>query len=319
MSSAEAGSAWTAANARAVDRIAGAGGVVVGVAVDHRDAMTVALERRGLPAPTAAELTELKLRVARVLAPAASVILLDAEYAAAHALAAGAVPPSTALVVPLEAQGYGDDGDVRRTTFLPGWSAAKAAHLGAAGCKLLLPYRPDVEEQRRPQEDVVRAAVEGCRSAGVALVLEPIVYARAGERLEPERFGELVVHTAERLAPLGPEILKLQYPGSADGCRALDAACGPQVPWVLLGGGADAGALERQIADACAAGASGFIVGRTLFDPALVADARESEAALERESLPMLARFAAAARRHARPWRERIGPVPAPPAGWYRD
>ena len=85
---------------------------------------------------------------------------------------------------------------------------------------------------------------------------------------------------AARLAKLQPDILKLQYPGSAEACRALDAACGQAIPWVLLGGGADAAVLEAQIEDACRAGASGFIVGRTLFDAALVADSAESERAL---------------------------------------
>lgn len=311
------GRGWTAARVRAVDEIAGADGVVVGVAADHRDSMTVAMRRRGLPDPTPEQLTALKLRVATVLAPDASVVLLDAEYAAAQALAAGAIPGDTALVVPLEAQGYGDGGRLRRTSFLSGWDPARAAALGAAGCKLLLPYRPDVPAQRDAQERVVETAVATCRAAGVALVLEPIVYPLEDGELDDERFGELVVETAERLAALGPEMLKLQYPGSLVACDALDRACGPAVPWVLLGGGADEATLERQIAHACASGASGFIVGRTLFAPALVSDPAASEAALNEYAVPMLDRLARAARRHARPWRERIGPVPPPPIGWY--
>jgi tagatose-1,6-bisphosphate aldolase len=319
MTTLSAASPWTAARARAVDALAGDDGVVVGVAVDHRDSMSVALRRRGLPDPTPDELTTLKLRVARVLAPAASVVLLDAEFAAAQALAAGAVPRSTGLVVPLEAQGYGDGGDVRRTSFLPGWDAQKAAALGACGCKLLLPYRPDVDEQREHQDEVVAQAVGACRRAGIALVLEPIVYPLEGEEPAGDRFAELVVETARRLSALGPEILKLQYPGSAAACAEVDAACGPEVPWVLLGGGADADVLVGQIEDACGAGASGFIVGRTLFDPGLVADPDASVQALRQQSVPMFARLAAAARRHARPWRERVGEIPVPPLGWYRD
>jgi tagatose-1,6-bisphosphate aldolase len=78
-------------------------------------------------------LTALKMRVASVLAPAASVILVDAEHSAAQGLAAGAVPRDTALVVPLEAQGYGDRDDSRQTSFLPGWTPQRAAAFGAAG------------------------------------------------------------------------------------------------------------------------------------------------------------------------------------------
>lgn len=316
---AAATSTWTAARARAVDLLAGPDGVVVGVACDHRDAMSVALRARGLGEPTAAGLTELKLRVARVLSPAASVLLLDAEFAAAQALAAGVVPRDTALVVPLEAQGYGDGGDLRRTSFLPGLTPQKLAVLGAAGCKLLLPYRPDLPEQHGPQDAVVAQAVAACRAAGVALLLEPIVYPQAGEELSPPRFAELVVAAAAALAELGPDVLKLQHPGSAEACHELDAACGAEVPWVLLGGGADPELLERQIEEACAAGASGFVVGRTLFDPGLAEDSAASEAALRAQSIPMFERFAAAARRTARPWRERIGEVPPPAPEWWRD
>ncbi len=304
-------SGWTPARARRLDEIAGPDGIIVGAAVDHRDSLKTALSRKGLPTPTDAGLSDLKVRIARALAPAATVFLLDAEYGAAQALAAGAVPGDVALVVPLEAQGYGDVAESPRTTFLPGWSPLQSARLGAAGCKLLLPYRADNAEQAARQDDVVRAAVEGCRTAGVALVLEPIVY---GD-LDPDRFAELVVEGATRLAALGPDVLKVQHPGSSEACSALDAACGPEVPWVLLGGGADGPTLERQIAEACTAGASGFIVGRTLWDVALVADESEAAERLSATSLPLFERLGAVAREHATPWRNRVGEIAAPRAG----
>lgn len=310
--------AWNPARARAVDELAGPDGVIVGAAVDHRDAMTVALRKRGLPEPSADELCALKLRVASVLAPVATLVLLDAEYSAAQALAAGAIPGDTALVIPLEAQGYADGGDLRHTSFLPGWDAAKAAALGASGCKLLLPFRPDLPEQHEHQYEVAAQAAAQCRDAGVALVLEPIVFAREHETIDDAEFESLVVQTAGRLAQIRPEILKMQFPGSAGGCAAVDRACGPEVPWVLLGGGANADDLEHQIELACRAGASGFIVGRTLFDAGLVADAGESASALREVSVPLAERLAATARRYAQPWRDRVGAIPAPALGWYR-
>jgi tagatose 1,6-diphosphate aldolase len=308
---------WTAARARALDEIAGDDGIVVGAAVDHRDSLGLAMRKRGLPDPTPEQLTELKLRVAGALAPAATVLLLDAEHSAAQALAAGALPGDTALVIPLEAQGYGDSGDLRLTSFLPGWSAAKAANLGASGCKLLLPYRPDVDDQRGPQADTAKAAADACREAGIVLVLEPIVFARQGEELAPERYAELVVETARQLREVDPGVLKMQYPGEG-ACGELDAACGPDTPWVLLGGGADQATLEGQIAEACAAGASGFVVGRTLWDGALVEDDDASRAYLRDTSRPYLERIGALARQHATPWRERVGAVPVPAGDWYR-
>jgi tagatose 1,6-diphosphate aldolase len=294
----------TPAGARRLDQLGGADGIVVGAAVDHRDSLRTAFAAKGLPEPDDAQLTDLKVRVARALAPAATVVLLDAEYGAAQALAAGALPGTTALAVPLEAQGYDDASP--RTTFLPGWSAAQAARLGATACKLLLPYRPGDAEQAAAQDEVVRTAVAACRDAGVALVLEPIVPAPGD-----------VVAGARRLAALEPDVLKVQYPGSAEACRELDEACGPSIPWVLLGGGADAAALEQRIVDACSAGASGFIVGRTLWEDALTADPDESQRALETVSRPRLERLAALAREYATPWRERVGVVEPPARDWY--
>jgi len=306
-----AGSGWTAGRARRLDEISGAGGVIVGVAVDHRDALRAELAKKGLPEPSDTELSALKVLIARTLAPGATIVLLDAEYGAAQALAAGALPGTVALATPLEAQGYGEVAEAPLTTFLEGWSPAQAARLGASACKLLLPYRVDAPAQADAQDEVVRAAVSACRAAGVALVLEPIVYGDAGGS---ER-GELIVSGARRLAALGPDVLKVQHPGSAEACRALDEACGPDVPWVLLGGGADPDALAHQIEEACTAGASGFIVGRTLWDAALVEDAAAAERALETVSRPLLDRLATIARRSARPWRERVGAVAAPEPG----
>ena len=304
--------------ARALDRLASPRGVIAGAACDHRDSLTAVLAKRGLELD-AAGITELKLRVAAALAPAATMILLDAEYSAAQAVAAGVLPGATGLVVPLEAMGYGDVAKVEQTTFLDGWSPAKARRLGASGAKLLLPYRADVPDQAARQEDVVRAAVAGCREAGLALIVEPIVYRREGEEAAGGgRFAELVVEGARRLAALEPDVLKLQYPGSAAGCEALTAACGALIPWVLLGGGASEDVIGGQIEDACRAGSSGFIVGRTLFDAGLVTDPDESRRALETHSRPLLERLAAIAERLAVPWRERVGALPQPPREWYR-
>jgi tagatose 1,6-diphosphate aldolase len=308
----------SAQRARALDQLSSPEGVIAGAAIDHRDSLQAVLARRGLELDHDG-ITRLKLRIAAALAPAASMVLLDAEYAAAQALAAGVVPGSTGLAVPLEGMGYGDVAKLEVTGFLEGWSPAKARRLGASGAKLLLPYRADAAEQAARQEAVVTEAVRGCRDAGLALILEPIVYKRDDEeRAGGDRFAELVVDGARRLAALEPDVLKLQYPGSADGCSALDDACGADIPWVLLGGGADAAVLEGQIEDACRAGASGFIVGRTLFDAALVEDEEASDRALREQCRPLLERLAATAERLARPWRERVGALPAPAAGWYR-
>ena len=232
-----------------------------------------------------------------------------------------APPGRAAIVVPLEAQGYEDVAAGRVTTFLPGFSPALARTLGATGCKLLLPYRPDHEASAARQDDVVREAVAGCHAEGLPLILEPILYALPDETPEAfaAAFPALVVATATRLQPLGPDILKVQFPRDDRGdeaawCTQLDEACGP-TPWVLLGGGGAPEVFARDLRIACRAGASGFIAGRTLWT-GVIGDDDETETWLRRVGVPLLHSLRDIAQ-SGRPWRERGGAVDAPPRDWF--
>jgi tagatose-1,6-bisphosphate aldolase len=129
-----------------------------------------------------------------------------------------------------------------------------------------------------------------CHAVGLPLILEPIVWSAPGEELGSARLAELVVAMTESLAPLAPGLLKLQYPGSRSACDEVHAACGGH-PWVLLGGGAPLAELEVQLADACAAGAIGCIVGRSLFDGALDADVDRRRTWLSDVAVPALTRL----------------------------
>jgi sulfofructosephosphate aldolase len=276
-----------------IDRLRGPDGLIIGAAADHRDSLQVELRKRGLEVSDA-QVGAIKARVAAAIAPAATVILLDGEVGAPAARAAGVFADGgPALVLPLEAQGYGDAASIGHTHLLPDFSPAMAVEQGASGCKLLLPFRVDVAEQADRQEEIAAGAAQACRDAGLPLVLEPIVYRRPDEELVD--FGDLVVAGAARLARIAPGILKLQHPGSPELCARLHAACAGE-PWVLLGGGAAEELLANQIAEACAAGAIGFIVGRTLWTDALVPDPAERDRILEERALPRLQRLASAAR-----------------------
>lgn len=251
-----------------IDRIAFPSGAVCGVALDHRDGLRVAARTRGYP-DDSGSLRTLKTELARGLAPVASVVLLDTELGTDAMGELDGVP----LVIPLEAQGYQTIGEGRVTTLLSDIDPGRAAGLGAVGCKLLLPYRPDLAEAARRQEETVAAMVAACRAAGVLSIIEPIVYG------EVPTLGATVVETAKRLARLGPDVLKLQYPGDAHDCRRVTDSCGA-VPWVLLGGGTIEETFLSRLRDACAAGARGYIVGRTAWDTALVTDAAARERAI---------------------------------------
>lgn len=279
-----------------IDRIADERGIVVGLALDHRDSLRAAAARRGLPT-NAATLSALKAELVQALARDATVVLLDDELGAS---AIEALPKGARLVMPLEEQGYDSVGDGRITTLLPDFPPERARERGAVGCKLLLPYHPAHADAARLQQEVARRAIASCRDAGVGLVLEPIVYEGEGAA-----FALCVIETARSLSRLAPDVLKLQFPaGSPDegaACRAITEACA-DVPWVLLGGGADARTFLAQLGIAMAAGARGFIAGRTIWDAALVSDVATRRRALAEVCGPLLrdaASVAATARTRA--------------------
>jgi tagatose 1,6-diphosphate aldolase len=304
---------------RGLDTLSDARGIFALAAIDHRDSLGLAFKQAGFATPSPERIAELKAAIASALAPHATGLMIDVELGV-PAIAEGA-PGPCGIVVPLEAQGYEDVSAGRVTTFLPGFSPALARTLGANACKLLLPYRPDHEASAARQDAVVTEALESCHAEGLPLILEPIVYTLLGEAPEAftAAFPSLVVAAATRLQPLGPDVLKVQFPRDDDGdeagwCAQLDAACGP-TPWVLLGGGGAPELFTRDLRIACAAGASGFIAGRTLWT-GVIGDDVEAETWLRRVGVPLLHSLRDIAQ-SGRPWRERIGAVAAPPRDWF--
>ena len=311
MTNADAGGAAGAVGRRRrLFRLGGPGGIVAGIAIDHRDSLRAALERRGLTELTTDDLRRLKVGLARALAPAATAIMLDAELGA-PALELGAVPPAVALIMPLEAQGYEAAGDERITSLLPDFGPADALRYGADACKLLVPYRADLAATTAQQDAVVRSAASACHETGLPLVVEPVVFRRSTEteREHAAAYGRLVVAAVERLQALGPDLLKLPFPvldlGAAgesaalDACRSVHDAC-RGTPWVLLGAGADTSTFVDQIRLAGTAGASGFLAGRGIWGPALTPDPDETER-LAASARTNLERCRAVAERFSRP------------------
>ncbi|MFI5225459.1 MAG: hypothetical protein ACHQ3P_02160 [Candidatus Limnocylindrales bacterium] len=303
---------------RRLARLGGPTGVVSGIAMDHRDSLRATLAERGVGDLSDGQVRELKLSLARGLAPAATAIMIDAEFGGA-ALGAGVVPASVAIVMPLEAQGYEAGGDDRLTTLLTDFSPADALRWGADACKILVPYRADVESSAAPQDALIVATAAACHDLGLPLVVEPVVYQRSIESSEEftAAYEALVLGAVARIEPLGADLLKLPFPvrdlgaaaesGAAAACAALAAAC-RDTPWVLLGAGTDTDIFVEQIRLAGQAGASGFLAGRGIWGPALSADPGSVRRAAAGPSLLAFRRCRDVAERHARP-------LPSSPAG----
>jgi tagatose-1,6-bisphosphate aldolase len=269
-----------------------------------------------------------KRAVVRALAPVASGTLLDPEIGAAQCIADGSMPARAGLLVAIEATGYEGPPTARVSRVLDGWSVEKAKRMGASAAKLLVYYHPEAANAA-DQERLVVDVAAACRAADLALFLEPLSFSLVeGARLTGEERRRIVIETARRLAPLGPDILKAEFPYDAgvtdrsrwaEACAELDAAS--VLPWVLLSGGVDDRTFEGQVETACRAGASGVLVGRSVWAPAATLPAADRDAFLATEGRARLQRLVDLVDREGHPWHARPGRIataPEPGDGWYR-
>jgi tagatose-1,6-bisphosphate aldolase len=282
--------------AASLDPLASASGVICALALDHRDALSNAFARAGIADVTEAMMVELKGRVAAALAPLASTLLLDAPSVAALRR------PGLGLLVPLEEQGHEPLAGGRLNRLLEDFGPADAARLGADGCKLLLYYRADHPPTAQRQRALVAEVAEACHAAGLALVVEPLVYRLGGEdeTTYAAAFGRLVVAAARDLAHSGADLLKAQFPGTPATCRRVTEAAWP-LPWTLLGGSdVQPAVFAEQLRVACAAGACGFIAGRPIWGGALDRSPAAQPAWLADHARPQLEQLVTIADTYAR-------------------
>ncbi len=305
-------------------------------AIDHRGALKRSLNEKNPEAVSYRDMVDFKLDLCQAVAPFASAILLDPEYGAGQAIAAGLLPGSKGLLVSMEKSGYSADGSGRVTTLLPGWSVEKAKKMGASAVKLLIYFRPDLKDNASRQLDLVAGLAEQCIDEDIALLVEPVSYRVEKNGESPKRFAEmrpdLVIETARQITALPVDVLKAEFPADMKfeqdvekmmrWCRELDGAS--RQPWVLLSAGVDFDSFRKQVEMACQAGASGFLAGRALWQEGSRIGSREERLAFFKNTAgPRLRELAELAGKYGRPWYSALGvedgrfaPVPE---DWYRS
>jgi tagatose 1,6-diphosphate aldolase len=87
-------------------------------------------------------------------------------------------------------------------------------------------------------------------------------------------------------------VLKLPYPGSAEGSAAVTAAASG-VPWAVLSAGVDHETFITQVEVAVANGARGAMAGRSLWKDSLAVSADVRKDLLTSRALPRLRELAA--------------------------
>ena len=314
---------------RGLDACASARGTFAVLALDHRQNLRRELHPEAPDATTYDEMVAFKRSVVRALAPFATGTLLDPEIGAGPATADGSLPGRAGLLVAVEATGYEGTPSARVSRVLPGWSVEQAKRMGASAAKLLVYYHP-AAANAAGQERLVADVAADCVRLDLPLFLEPLGYDPAtGGRLRGEERRTCVVETARRLTRLGATVLKAEFPYDASvtdeaawasACAELDEASA--VPWVLLSGGVDDATFERQVAVACRAGASGVVVGRSVWAPAATMADGDRDAWLATEGRARLEALARLVYELGTPWHARPNPLRSatvPGEGWYRE
>jgi tagatose-1,6-bisphosphate aldolase len=313
---------------RGLEACASPRGTFAVLALDHRQNLRRELHPEAPDTATYDEMVAFKRAVIRALAPHATGSLLDPEIGAAQCIADGSLPGRAGLLVAIEATGYQGPATARVSRVLPGWSVEQAKRVGASAAKLLVYYHPDATNAT-DQEHLVADVARDCRAADFPLFVEPLGFDPiGGGKLAGDARRHCVIETARRLTVLGGDVLKAEFPYDAgvtdtaawaDACAELDSVS--RVPWVLLSGGVDDATFERQVAAACAAGASGVLVGRSVWAPSATMPPAERDAWLVSEGRRRLERLVRLVDEAGTPWHARPNPVtvaPDPGDGWYR-
>jgi tagatose 1,6-diphosphate aldolase len=318
--------------ARGLQRVASADGCFLICALDHLSDFQELLA----PDPGTvdhARTVEAKLGLIRALAGEVSAFLLDARFGLAQAILSGALPGQVGLMASVEDEDYRIPPGARTTRFRADWGLKQVKLIGADVAKLLWWYRPEAETAEG-QREVVRRLVRGCAELSLALVVEPIWYPLAGE--DPKgaawkaRRVDGIVESAHLCAELGVDMLKVEFPGdvgteegraaAAEACRRLDG--GVAVPWVILSAGVGYDDFKQQVGIACAAGASGFLAGRSIWRAAVSTHDPDRRGAAIADAVRRLRELAAVSREHGRPHRPALaGPelIAAVSEDWYRN
>ena len=315
---------------RGLDACASDRGTFAVLALDHRQNLRKELRPADPASVSYNEMVEFKRAVVRALAPVATGTLLDPEIGAAQCIADGSMPAHAGLLVAIEATGYLGPSTARVSRVLEGWGVEKAKRLGASAAKLLVYYHPEAANAA-DQERLVADVSAACRAADLALFIEPLSFSLVeGEKLTGDARRRVVVETARRLMAIGGDVLKAEFPYDPsvtdtgrwrEACVELDEASA--TPWVLLSGGVDDQTFAAQTDVACRAGASGVLVGRSVWAEAATLEPDDRDRFLATEGRARLQALVDLVNGVGRPWHVRPGRLTsgqaAPGDGWYRD
>jgi tagatose 1,6-diphosphate aldolase len=327
----------TIGKTRGLARLADADGYFRMVALDQRPPMFEAIaqaKKITKDQVTYADVTAAKRLLVEALAPHCSSMLFDPNFAVPAAI--DLMPARCGLIMTLEEHRVEETAGGRKSRVIDNWSVAKIRAMGGDAVKVLAWYRPDADAAiNAHQQRFVREIGDECRRNDIPYVLELLVYPFLGSANHtadyvesPGKLPSLVIESVREFAKpeYGVDLLKLESPLAAnnlprrDGGAAADAAQGEfdaigeicrqhGIPWVLLSGGAAHDKFERVLEYAYAAGAGGFLAGRTIWLDAVrtyFPDLAAVSTALSKDSVAILNSLSKLTKLRAPSWEPRF-------------
>jgi len=322
---------------RGLARLADADGHFRMVALDQRPPLFEAIaQAKGISKDKVeyADVTAAKRLLVESLAPHCSSMLFDPNFAVPAAI--DLLPPRCGLIMTLEEHRVEESTGGRKSRAITNWNVEKIRAMGADAVKVLAWYRPDADPAiNEHQQRFVREIGEECARFDIPYVLELLVYPFLGSANHtadyvesPGKLPELVIGSVREFAKpeYGVDLLKLESPLAAnslpprDGSAAAKAAqqefdaigdiCRERnIPWVLLSGGAATEKFERVLDFAYAAGAGGFLAGRTIWLHAVrnyFPDRNAVAASLRKDGVGVIERLNALTKSKGRAWTARF-------------
>jgi tagatose-1,6-bisphosphate aldolase len=279
------------------------------IAMDQRNTLRRMFTAVGVDASDD-DLRTAKADVARVLTPHATGLLSDPTYGVPAITAAGALAPNCGLLVAAEPAERRTWAGEPRTHRDPALDAQWVLDQGGDVYKFFVQMRGDRPAPKAGEPDLVaetlavcQEIIDDCRATGVPVVIENLIYTRPGEELTGQAREDAIIESARALNDLDIDLLKLEYPGSAEGCKRLAEIL--DRPWAVLSAGVPFDQFTDIIAIATGeGGASGFIAGRSVWREVVSLTGTERQGFLTEVALPRLERLVQVAADRARPWTE---------------
>lgn len=327
----------TIGKTRGLARLADADGHFRMVALDQRPPMFDAIaQARQITREQVsyADVVAAKRLLVEALAPHCSSMLFDPNFAVPAAI--DLLPARCGLIMTLEEHRVEETAGGRKSRIIDNWSVAKIRAMGGDAVKVLAWYRPDADAAvTAHQKKFVRDIGEECQRNDIPHVLELLVYPFLGSANHtadyvesPGKLPALVIESVREFAKpeYGVDLLKLESPLAANDLPARDGSASAKaaqaefdavgmicnehdIPWVLLSGGAAHDKFERVLEYAYAAGAGGFLAGRTIWLNAVrthFPDLATVAAALNKESVGILNSLSKLTKERAHSWEPRF-------------